>query len=99
MHIDYAVKPNCYNLTDSYGEICVGCNCCGRFDKKRIYESRLNVDKKWLKYYAEQLTDENWADRWTDKQIEIILKDCEYRIRAIRKSMKKIGERNERNKV
>lgn len=31
MHIDYSVLDNCKNLKDSYGEICVQCNKCGRF--------------------------------------------------------------------
>lgn len=31
--IDNAVSNNCKNLSESYGEICVKCNKCGRFDK------------------------------------------------------------------
>lgn len=31
--IDNAVSKNCKNLSESYGEICVKCNKCGRFDK------------------------------------------------------------------
>ena len=27
------VSKNCKNLSESYGEICVKCNKCGRFDK------------------------------------------------------------------
>ena len=30
--IDYPVTKDCVN-PDSYGEICVKCNQCGRFDK------------------------------------------------------------------
>lgn len=30
--IDYGVTDNCQNLEESYGEICVKCNKCGRFD-------------------------------------------------------------------
>jgi hypothetical protein len=30
---DVAVSNNCKNLSESYGEICVRCNKCGRFDK------------------------------------------------------------------
>lgn len=33
LFIDYAVSKNCKNLSESYGEICVKCNKCGRFDK------------------------------------------------------------------
>ena len=34
--IDYAALDNCKNIEESYGEICVQCNKCGRFDKKEI---------------------------------------------------------------
>ena len=32
LFIDNAVSKNCKNLSESYGEICVKCNKCGRFD-------------------------------------------------------------------
>jgi len=32
IHVDIAVTDDCKN-PDSYGEICVMCNRCGRFDK------------------------------------------------------------------
>jgi len=31
MNICIAAKDNCQNLEESYGEICVRCNKCGRF--------------------------------------------------------------------
>lgn len=34
IHCDFAVVKDCKNLEDSYGEICVKCNKCGRFDEK-----------------------------------------------------------------
>lgn len=30
--IDYSCRDDCKNLEESYGEICVQCNRCGRFD-------------------------------------------------------------------
>jgi len=33
IHLDYAALDNCQNIEDSYGEICVKCNRCGRFGK------------------------------------------------------------------
>ena len=33
--IDYGVTDDCQNLEESYGEICVKCNKCGRFDKEK----------------------------------------------------------------
>lgn len=35
IHVDFGVTENCQNLEDSYGEICVKCNKCGRFDEQR----------------------------------------------------------------
>ncbi len=34
LHISIAVRDDCKNLAESYGEICVLCNKCGRFDKE-----------------------------------------------------------------
>lgn len=33
IHIDFSVTDNCINLEESYGEICVKCNACGRFNE------------------------------------------------------------------
>lgn len=33
IHVSYGVTDDCKNLEESYGEICVKCNKCGRFDK------------------------------------------------------------------
>ena len=30
MYVDAPVRGNCWNLRDSYGEICVGCGCCSK---------------------------------------------------------------------
>jgi hypothetical protein len=34
IHISYGVTDDCKNLEESYGEICVQCNKCGRFDEE-----------------------------------------------------------------
>ena len=36
--IDMGAIQNCQNLEESYGEICVKCNKCGRFDAKKQTE-------------------------------------------------------------
>jgi hypothetical protein len=35
IHICYGVTDDCKNLEESYGEICVQCNKCGRFDEDK----------------------------------------------------------------
>ena len=51
MDIDYAVRDDCKN-PDSYGEICVQCNKCGRFSA--IYYWRISV----LMSYYDAVSDE-----------------------------------------
>ena len=38
--IDYGVTEDCKNLEESYGEICVKCNKCGRFDVEAENDKR-----------------------------------------------------------
>lgn len=42
VHVERAVEDRCWNLYDSYGEICVGCGCCSP-DKDKRYKSRIAV--------------------------------------------------------
>lgn len=59
--IDFAVTKDCINM-DSYGEICVHCNACGRFDKTTQKECA-------LKMYKEKLQEQYDFDDW-DKDLE-----------------------------
>ena len=63
-HIDFAVQKNCWNMIDSYGEICVGCGCCLR-DKKQRYENRISVLERWIE---EQENFDNWIEGWEETQ-------------------------------
>ena len=48
-HLCFAAKKNCYAIMYSCGEICVGCNCCGRKSKGlSMYEARLKYQKSEL---------------------------------------------------
>ena len=83
MYIDFQVKPNCWNLEDSYGEICVCCGCCSE-DKKTRYEARLNHCKAWLE---ERKNFSDWAYEYPDLmkvQKENIASDIKYYKRRIR---------------
>lgn len=33
IHVSHGVSKDCKNKEESYGEVCVQCNKCGRFDK------------------------------------------------------------------
>lgn len=64
-----AVGKDCRNLEDSYGEICVYCNCCGRFGRRTMYTARIRVYRRFLreekgkagdrKHYPSDLQQEN----------------------------------------
>lgn len=51
-------RKNCYAHLWSYGQICVGCGCCGPPSKKRT-KARFDYWKWWLK---EQRQFDSWAD-------------------------------------
>ena len=56
--IDVGVKSNCWNLYDSYGEICVGCGCCSKDPVERA-KARYYVALEHLKHF------ENF-DSWSE---------------------------------
>lgn len=45
--LDEGVKKDCWNLRDSYGEICVHCGCCDE-DLKVRTESRVRTLEIWI---------------------------------------------------
>lgn len=47
LHISIPALEDCIN-DDSYGEICVRCNACGRFDKSTQKECALEMYKEEL---------------------------------------------------
>lgn len=46
-HIDAQVSSKCWNLYDSYGEICVHCGCCSK-DPLTRYNARIEVLLRWI---------------------------------------------------
>ena len=47
MIIDVAVKNDCWNMRQSYGEICVGCGCCAK-DLKERAKNRAEVLAEYI---------------------------------------------------
>lgn len=96
-HICISAMDECYNPYDSYGEICVGCNCCGRIDKSTMHQCRIETDKRHLVETAQHLTGEDYQ---TELQQKNILSSIEYFIKNIRESdaaMRTNGNGEERN--
>ena len=52
-HIDAQARNECWNLYDSYGEICVHCGCCSK-NKLIRYKARIEAIKGWIWQH------ENW---------------------------------------
>lgn len=62
---------NCYNPEGSYGEICVGCNCCGRLDKSTMHQCRIAKDKLRLEEAEQDLSDERFQSELQQKNIRL----------------------------
>jgi len=48
VHVCRAVRPKCYAVLWSYGEICVGCGCCAK-DMEVRRKARLKYHRELLK--------------------------------------------------
>ena len=57
VHIDFGVDRKCIN-PDSCGEICVKCNCCGRFGVENMWIRRYNMYWRNLAELIEKHSDE-----------------------------------------
>lgn len=87
--LDQQVDSKCKNLLDSYGEICVKCNCCGRLDRKTMYKCRLKVAKRWLKEDLEKITQPGFQTALQQKNIRT---DIRYFKQLINYDERKIKE-------
>ena len=63
-YIDVGIRKRCWNLIDSYGEICVGCGCCSD-DKLIRYQARIECLKRWLEH---EMNFDNWMDGFRELQ-------------------------------
>ena len=76
IHISYAVHEDCMNI-NSYGEICVHCNCCGRFGEEGKKEAQIEY---WNELLAEHEAFDGWCDekKWRKTQEENRQKNIAY---------------------
>lgn len=72
------VKDNCKNLMESYGEICVGCNCCGRINnsKEAVAKANIIVNIRRLKEVAGELCEEDFDTMVQTLNILSSIKSC-----------------------
>ena len=57
VHVDYGVSKKCVNH-ESYGMICVRCNCCGRFGGDTMWKARYELAIRSLSEEVEKLQSE-----------------------------------------
>ena len=79
--LDQGVAKNCWNLIDSYGMICVKCNCCGGFDADSKDTSRLRVLRRWLQEWQQKRTDPGFQTELQQKNIRADIRRCQRQIR------------------
>lgn len=89
-YFDEQVRDNCWNLYDSYGEICVHCGCCAK-DKATQYKARIECLKCWL---AEKEAFNGWDDSPAFRAVQEsnIKQDIKAYKRQIRYYEKKLRE-------
>ena len=76
------VTDGCINSA-SYGEICVLCNACGRFDKSTQKECA-------LKMYREELQKQYDFNNWAEGLEELQRKNIKSNIKYLKKKIKEL---------
>jgi hypothetical protein len=88
--IDFASGKNCYAVLWSYGEICVGCNCCGQFGKGiPMFEARIKYHRELLN---ENIRFNNWCKGWEKIQKHNKRENVTYHKFQIKKLSIKLNE-------
>ncbi len=74
LHVSYSVTDDCIN-DNSYGAICIWCNCCGRIDKKTMKAAQLEYYKECLE---EQYNFDGWIEGMKETQKANVKENIEY---------------------
>lgn len=90
--LEQSVDKHCWNLLDSYGEICVKCNCCGGFDKDSMYTSRLRAVRRWLKEDKAQLPQPLYQSDIQQKNIRTDIRRFQRQIAYYERKVKEAGK-------
>lgn len=90
MFIDRSVSKRCYNMYDSFGEICVGCCCCSKDPKIRA-EARYDYHSRRLQECKEQLNEPDF-DEYQLKNIRSNIKYHSKRKSYYKKRLEELNE-------
>ena len=87
---DGQIRRNCWNLQDSFGEICVGCGCCNQIPQVR-YKNRIECLERWLN---DAINFDNWFDDEATRKLQErnIKADIRSYKRQLRYYKKRLGE-------
>lgn len=66
--VDFGVSRDCIN-PDSYYQICVHCNACGRFDMDTMWQARRKLYIRRLKEHIENMEDEQFYSQLQQSNI------------------------------
>lgn len=90
-HICYQVADNCWNLLDSYGEICVHCGCCAK-DKATRYKARIKTLEGWLEeqYNFDMWDDENGLRELQEKNVKSNIRSFKRMLRYYRERLRSL---------
>lgn len=82
MIADVPVNKNCWNVYESYGEICIGCGCCSR-EKNVRYENRVKVLNRLLQG---ELAFELWSE---DKKLRALQEETvKHYIKSLKRAIR-----------
>jgi hypothetical protein len=88
LHVDVHPLLKCYAGEWSYGEICVGCNCCGRINKETMYKARIKFHKEM---FERKMNFSRWfkGSEWLQRANSLY--DMKYHLGKIIKYQKKVS--------
>ncbi len=90
-HISEHVKDNCWNLLDSYGEICVHCGCCSK-DKETRYKGRIECLEAWIeeKEHFRYWSDDPETRKIQERNCAETLRHFKRQLRYYRKKLQEV---------
>ena len=86
------VKKKCWNLWDSFGEICVGCGCCSDDPVVRA-KARLEVCERMLE--EEKNCDTTWYCELQKKNLKVNIRYFSRRVRYYMGRVKELEQMEE----
>lgn len=88
-YVDESVTNKCKNLLNSYGEICVFCNCCGRVDKESMYDAQIATYAEQLQEFAKHLSSADYEDFQKRNCADTIIQFAKYIKKSIQAKEKR----------